>query len=161
MEVSGSYPKAVCILLTKRLAVLLLLACAGCSAQNPAQNSAQSVSPELKTKIQRQIQAQYDLPPEVAIEVGPRHPSDFPTYDLVTVTLVGKGHEQKVDFLLSQDGKTLAKVTKMDLTKDIYTERMNEIDVRDVRCAAIRTPRSRSSTTTICNALSVPACTPH
>ena len=111
-------------MLTKRLAVLLLLACAGCSAQNPAQN----VSPELKSKIQRQIQAQYDLPPDVAVDVGPRRPSDFPTYDMVTITLGGKGHEQKVDFLLSQDGKTLAKVTKIDLTKDIYTERMNKID---------------------------------
>ncbi len=114
-------PKAVCILLTKRLAVLVLLVCAGCSAQN--------VSPELKTKISRQIQAQYDLPPDVIVEVGPRRPSDFPTYDLVTITLAGKGHEQKVDFLLSQDGKTLAKVTKIDLTKDIYTDRMSKIDV--------------------------------
>ena len=61
--------------------------------------------------------------------VGPRRPSDFPTYDLITITLSGKGHEQKVDFLLSQDGKTLAKVTKIDLTKDIYAERMNKIDV--------------------------------
>lgn len=107
----------------KRFAVLLLLVCAGCSAQN--------VSPELKTKIQRQLQAQYDLPADVTVDVGPRRPSDFPTYDTVTITLGGKGHEQKVDFLLSQDGKTLAKVTKMDLTKDIYADRMNKIDVKD------------------------------
>jgi protein-disulfide isomerase len=98
-----------------------LLVCAGCSAQN--------LSPELKARIQRQVQAQYDLPPDVAIDVGPRRPSDFPTYDLVTVSLIGKGREQKVDFLLSQDGKTLAKVTKIDLTKDIYSERMSKIDV--------------------------------
>jgi len=108
-------------LLTKRLAVLLLLVTAGCSAQ--------SVSPELKTKIERQVQAQYDLPPDVKIDVGPRRPSDFPTYDMVTITLSSKGHEQKVDFLLSQDGKTLAKVTKIDLTKDVYAERMSKIDV--------------------------------
>ena len=64
------------------------------------------------------------------IDVGPRHPSDFPTYDLVTITLSGKsGHVQKVDFLLSQDSKILAKVTKIDLTKDIYAERMSKIDV--------------------------------
>jgi len=112
-------------LLTKRLAVLLVLVSAGCSAQ-----TAQTVSPETKTRIQRQIQAQYDLPPDVMIDVGPRHPSDFPTYDLVTITLSGKsGHVQKVDFLLSQDSKILAKVTKIDLTKDIYAERMSKIDV--------------------------------
>ena len=107
----------------KRVAFLLLLVGAGCSAQN--------VSPELKAKVQRQIQAQYDLPPGVTIDVGPRRPSDFPTYDTVTITLSGDGHEQKVDFLLSQDGKTLAKVTRMDLTKDIYGERMSKIDVKD------------------------------
>ena len=106
----------------KRGSVLLLLLCAGCSAQ-------QAVSPELTTKIQRQIQSQYDLPPSVKVDVGPRRPSDFPTYDTVTITLSGSGREQKVDFLLSQDGKTLAKVTKMDLTKDIYGERMSKIDV--------------------------------
>jgi protein-disulfide isomerase len=112
-------------LLTKRLAVLLLLVSAGCSAQ-----TAQTISPETKTRIQRQIQAQYDLPPDVKIDVGPRRSSDFPTYDLVTITLSSKsGHEQKVDFLLSQDSKILAKVTKMDLTKDIYAERMSKIDV--------------------------------
>jgi protein-disulfide isomerase len=118
---SGLFPKAVCTLLTKRVAVLFLLMCVGCSAQ--------SVSPELKAKIQRQIQAQYDLPADVTVGVGPRRPSDFPTYDTVTITLGGREHEQKVDFLLSQDGKILAKVTKIDLTKDIYAERMSKIDV--------------------------------
>ena len=123
MKVSGVNHKVVCPLLTKRLAVLLLLlVSAGCSAQD--------VSPEVQARIKRQIQAQYDLPAEVVISVGPRHPSDFPTYDTVTVTLRARGKDQKLDFLLSQDGKTLARVTKIDLTKDIYTERMNKIDVK-------------------------------
>lgn len=128
----------------KRVAFLLLLVCAGCSAQSdsskapPASSPAPSavsgtpVAPDLKAKIQRQIQAQYDLPPEVKVDVGPRRPSDFPTFDTVTITLSGTdSRQQKVDFLLSQDGKTLAKVTKMDLTKDVYAERMNKIDVKD------------------------------
>ena len=126
----------------KRVAFLLLLVCAGCSAQSgppkPQQNQPQAqnavsgtpVASDLKVKIQRQIQAQYDLPPEVKVDVGPRRPSDFPSYDTITITLSGIGNrEQKVDFLLSQDGKTLAKVTKMDLTKDLYAERMSKIDV--------------------------------
>ena len=123
----------------KRLAVLLLLVSAGCSAQTtpanvPAQSVPQSsgavVSPELKAKIQRQIQAQYDLPASVTVDVGPRRPSDIPTFDLVTLTLSGgDAHQQKVDFLLSQDGKTLAKLTRLDLTKDIYADRMSKIDV--------------------------------
>jgi protein-disulfide isomerase len=102
--------------------VVLLLVCAGCSAQD--------LSPELKGRIQQQVQAQYDLPADMTIDVGPRHPSDFPTYDTVTVTLTNNGKSQKVDFLLSQDGKTLAKVTKIDLTRDVYVERMGKIDVK-------------------------------
>ena len=86
--------------------------------------------PKLKARIQRQIQAQYDLPADVSVDVGPRRPSDFPTYDMVTITLSAHGKDQKLDFLLSQDGKTLARVTKIDLTKDIYAERMNKIDVK-------------------------------
>ncbi len=107
----------------RRMAVVLLLVSVGCSAQE--------ISPEVKARIERQVQAQYDLPPDVKVDVGPRRPSDFPTYDSVTVTLTGtNGRTQKVDFLLSQDGKMLAKVTKMDLTKDIYAERMEKIDVK-------------------------------
>ena len=106
----------------RRLAVLLLLVSVGCSAQD--------VSPEVKARIRRQVQAQYDLPPNVTVDVGPRHASDFPTYDTVTITFNGNGRSQKVDFLLSQDGKTLVKVTKLDLTKDIYAERMSKIDVK-------------------------------
>ncbi len=117
----------------------MLLVCTGCTAQtSPAKSPAPTVpqsagtalSPELKAKIQRQMQAQYDLPPTITVDVGPRRPSDFPTYDTITITLTGSsGHEQKVDFLLSQDGKILAKVTKIDLTKDIYTDRMSKIDL--------------------------------
>src|SRR5664279_4058390 len=122
MANSGLHSEVVCLLLMKRFAILLLLVSAGCSAQE--------VSPELKAKIQLQIQSQYDFPAEVTINVGPRRPSDFPTYDTVTVTLSARGKDQKLDFLLSQDGKTLARVTKIDLTKDIYTERMSKIDVK-------------------------------
>ena len=104
----------------KRVAIIFLLVCTGCSAQ--------TVSPELKAKIQRQIQAQYDLPPGVTVDVGPRRPSDFPTYDAVTITLSGSGREQKVDFLLSQDGKTLAKVTRLDKQADSVTATIDDFE---------------------------------
>ncbi len=139
MRVSGSNFKVVCLLLMKRAVVLLLLVSAGCSAQtspaNPPatavpQSAGAAVSPELKAKIQRQIQAQYDLPPSITVDVSSRRPSDIPTFDAVTITLTGSsGHEQKVDFLLSQDGKTLAKLTRIDLTKDLYADRMSKIDL--------------------------------
>lgn len=118
--------------LMRRLAVVFLLVCAGCSAQsNPATSpNSQSVSPELKTRIDHQVRAQFELPPDVTVTVGPLRPSDISGYDAVTLTLAGRGKEQKVDFLLSKDGKTLARLTKIDLSKDVYVERMDKIDVK-------------------------------
>jgi protein-disulfide isomerase len=129
--------------LMKRLAIVLLLVCAGCSAQS--NNAAPSVapgtaagytvpdsgplSPELTERIQHQVRAQFELPAEVNVNVGPVQPSDIPGYEALTLTLSGIGKEQKVDFLLSKDGKTLARMTRIDLTHDIYAERMGKIDV--------------------------------
>ena len=38
---------------------------------------------------------------------------------------------QKAEFLLSKDGKTLIRFTKLDLTKDTYAETMNKISLAD------------------------------
>lgn len=130
--------------LMKRLAIVLLLVCVGCSAQsnNAAQPAATSpatgfavpdsgpLSPELTERIQHQVRAQFDLPAEVTVTVSPVKPSDVAGFEALTLTLGGHGKEQKVDFLLSKDGKTLARMTKIDLTRDIYAERMGKIDVQ-------------------------------
>ena len=62
--------------------------------------------------------------------MGPPTASEFPNYDAVTVTMSRDGKSQKSDFLLSKDGKTLLRMTKIDLTKDIYAETMSKIDVQ-------------------------------
>jgi protein-disulfide isomerase len=118
----------------KRLSVVFLLICAGCSAQShtssqPASSSG-PLSPELQQKIEHQVRSQYDLPPDVTISVGPRQPSDIAGFDTVALRLNGHGKEQKIDFLLSSDGKTLARMTKMDLTHDVYAERAGKMDLQ-------------------------------
>ena len=118
----------------KRLVFLLLLVCAGCSAQsNNASQSATAPSgtlpSELQQRIDHQIRSQYDLPLDVSVSIGPRRPSDIAGFDTVTVTLNGHGREQKIDFLLSQDDKTLARMTRMDLTHDVYAERTSKMDL--------------------------------
>ncbi|MGB8770369.1 MAG: thioredoxin domain-containing protein, partial [Candidatus Korobacteraceae bacterium] len=80
-------------------------------------------------KVQRQVQAYFNIPPEVDIKLGPLTPSEFPNFDNMTVTLSHGEKSQSVQFLLSKDGKTLIRMTKMDLTKDPYAETMKEIDV--------------------------------
>lgn len=76
------------------------------------------------------MRAQYELPPDVTISVGPAHPSDVVGFKSLTLTLSGHGKEQKLEFLLSNDDKTLARMTKMDLTHDVYAERAGKMDLQ-------------------------------
>jgi protein-disulfide isomerase len=121
--------------LMKRFVLLFLLVCAGCSAQSnkaaqPANATSGTLSPELQQRIEHQVRAQYDLPPEVTISVGPTQPSDVAGFNTVTVTLNGRGKQQKIDFLLSNDEKTLARMTRMDLSHDVYAERAGKVDMQ-------------------------------
>lgn len=108
------------VTLCRRTFVLFLLICLGCSAQ--------SVPPDVTRRIERQVRSFYSLPSEVQITVGPLKPSEFPGYDALTVTLNNSERKQDVAFLLSKDGKSLVRFTKMDLTKDPYAEIMKKID---------------------------------
>ncbi|HLI64314.1 MAG TPA: thioredoxin domain-containing protein [Terriglobales bacterium] len=108
-----------------RLAMLSLLLCLGCSAQPKAS----SLSPDVSQRIERQIRAYFNLPPDVDIDVGTPASSEFPNYELVPVTLKREGKTQNLQFLLSNDDKTLVRFTKLDLTKDPYAETMKEISL--------------------------------
>ena len=57
-------------------------------------------------------------------------PSDVAGFKSVTLILNGHGKEQKIDFLLSDDDKTLARMTRMDLTKDVYADRAGKMDMQ-------------------------------
>ena len=100
-----------------------MLVCLGCSAQLAP------VPSDLIQKIDRQVRATYNVPATVKITVGPPRPSDFANYDSLTITMEGDGKKQTYEFLLSNDGKTLARMTKLDLTKDPYAEAMKKIDL--------------------------------
>ena len=89
--------------------------------------SASTISPEVTERVQRQVRAFFNIPPDVTIELGKPAPSEFPNYDTLPVTMSRDGKSQKAEFLLSKDGKTLIRFTKIDLTKDIYAENMSKI----------------------------------
>ncbi len=106
----------------KRILFLLLVICLGCSAQ---------LAPtELTQRIERQLRASYSVPPTVKVIISPLHASDFANYDAMTVTFDGDGRKQNYEFLLSKDQKTLIRMTKMDLSKDPYSENMKKIDIK-------------------------------
>jgi protein-disulfide isomerase len=114
--------RRVLVAFFRRSLFLFLLICLGCSAQ--------SVSPELTVSIQKQVRAFYSVPPDVNISIGSLKPSEFPGYEIVTVTLGNEsGAKKDYEFLLSADKKTLIRMTKLDLTKDPYAELMKKIDL--------------------------------
>ncbi|HEY1731914.1 MAG TPA: thioredoxin domain-containing protein [Terriglobales bacterium] len=88
-----------------------------------------AIPPDVAQHVQEQIRAFFNIPPDVDISVGQPSGSEFPNYQTVPVTMTRDGKSQKAEFLLSKDGKTLIRFTKIDLTKDIYAETMNKITV--------------------------------
>jgi protein-disulfide isomerase len=107
--------------LLRRAIFVLVLVCLGCSAQ--------SVPPDVVPKIERQVRFHYSIPPELKITLGSLRASEFPNYDALTITIEGEDKKRSLDFLLSKDGQTLFRMTKMDLTKDPYLEAMKKIDM--------------------------------
>ena len=101
--------------------MIFLLICAGCSAQ--------SASPEMSQRIERQVRSHYNVPPQVKVVISPLKSSEFANYDALTVTFDSGEKKQSFDFLLSRDGKTLARLNKMDLTADPYAEVMHKLNV--------------------------------
>ncbi len=109
------------VTLVQRSFLVLILICLGCSAQ--------STSPDTAKAIERQVRAYYKLPPDVQITIGQVRPSDFTNYDAVKLTFTKGTRKDDYDFLLAKDGKTLVKLTKLDLTKDPNAELMKKMDV--------------------------------
>jgi len=109
----------------RRLTVFSLLLCLGCSAQSKPQPAPL----DLDQRIERQVHAYYSVPADVNVKVGAHTPSEFPNYDTVPVTMSRGDKTQTMEFLVSKDGKTLIRMTKIDLTEDPYAATMKKIDV--------------------------------
>ena len=70
-------------------------------------------------RVEILIRSKSQVPPEYAINVGPRQKSELPDFDKIEVTFSANGKTSKpLIFLLSTDGKTLAQFNKFDISKD-------------------------------------------
>ena len=94
--------------------VLLGLA-AGCKAQ-PALPTAPD--PAVDRRIEVMVRSQFNVPGDYSVTLGARTPSNVPGFDTLPVTLARGSKSTVVDFLLSTDNKTLARLEKFDLEKD-------------------------------------------
>ncbi len=77
---------------------------------------------DVNQRIERQVHAYFGVPADVTVKIGARTPSEFPNYDTVPVTLSRQEKSQTMEFLVSKDGKTLVRMTKIDLTEDPYAD---------------------------------------
>lgn len=87
----------------------------GCKAQPASQGSPASA---LNRRIEIMVRTQYNLPPEIAVTIGERKPGQITGFDELPITLSRGGKSQVLDFLISSDGKTLARLDKFDLFND-------------------------------------------
>ena len=119
-----------------RLAALSFLASTlipfGCRAQQPTPGGIPAAAgaslpgtplpPEIARRIEVTLRQKASLPPESTVNVGGRTPSEFSGYDVVLVTVENSGRTSRpITFLLSRDNKTLAQLSKFDISADPKT----------------------------------------
>ena len=99
--------------------LLALTLAAGCKAQLSAPSSTQnSLDAATNRRIEVMVRAKYDVPQDYDVIIGQRAPSKIAGYDALPVTLSHNDKSQVVDFLISTDGKTLARLETFDLAKN-------------------------------------------
>lgn len=96
-------------------ALLALSVAIGCRAQAPASTPGDA---DNHRRIENAIRSHFGLTPDITVTLGASKPSNIPGYEAVTVTLARDGQSQNIDFLISSDGNTLARLQTFDLDKD-------------------------------------------
>jgi protein-disulfide isomerase len=115
------YGKVV-VLSVRRTLVLCLLVClsAGCKAQSPPSTASNTVSPVPATQLNRRIEvlvrSQFEVPPNVDLAIGATSKSEFPGFDNLPITFSSNGKHTVVNFLLSNDGNTVARLERFDIS---------------------------------------------
>lgn len=97
---------------------MALAIAAGCKAQTTPSNA---LDQKTIRRIDVEVRAKLSVPSEYQVAVSPRMPSDVPGFDTVQITFSLPGHPdhaQTIPFLLSKDGKTLARIARWDISKD-------------------------------------------
>lgn len=110
---------------THFLAAILALGLAvGCKAQPAPLQSASQGLPDtaqnrrIEVMVRDQLSTPEEIKHKIIVAIGARKPSQFPGYDSLPVTLSYGSTSQVLDYLISADGKTLARLEKFDLFND-------------------------------------------
>lgn len=113
--------KVVLVSIFRRSLIFVALLCLGCAAQNN--------TTEVRQRIERQVRNSAEMSPTATIKVSEPKPSEFGSWDQVTVDVNDQGQAKSYSFLLSKDGKTLVHYSKFDLSADPNAKIMSQIDL--------------------------------
>jgi protein-disulfide isomerase len=106
-------------LLRFRLLPVLLALCmtAGCKAQTAPTQAALDPA-AVNRRIEIMVRSEFNVPQDYNVTLGARTPSKIPGYDALPITLSRDKKSQIVDFLISSDSQTLARLETFNLAKD-------------------------------------------
>jgi protein-disulfide isomerase len=110
---------------------LLVVLAAGCRAQNVPAPPPGSPTSQLNRRIEVAVRSQFEIPPNVDVSIGSPTKSDFPGYQNLPITFIGNGKQTIVNFLLANDGNTIARLEKYDISRN--PAEMIPLDNRPVR----------------------------
>ena len=74
--------------------------------------------PDLDRKVELMIRLRFEVPTACDIKIAQRAPSPFTGYDKLRVTFSQDGKSTNLDFLISKDNKSLARLEDFDLDKN-------------------------------------------
>lgn len=115
-KVSDFLPTLRLVFASLTLAFVSLAPLSGCRAQAPSANS--PLTPEQQRRVALTVRSQLNVPPDWEVVPGARSPSEMPGYDTLHVEFYPDADPKQVqplDFLISKDGNTLARLSKYDL----------------------------------------------
>jgi protein-disulfide isomerase len=62
------------------------------------------------------VRSQFEVPPNVEVAIGATSKSEFPGFDNLPITFSSNGKHTVVNFLLSSDGNTVARLERFDIS---------------------------------------------
>ena len=96
-------------------AIVCLLPTVGCRAQT----NGSTLTPQQSRRVQLLVRSQLSVPPDWQIAPGEKTASDIPGYDKLPIEFYPQAdpsHKEPIEFLISKDGKTLARFSQWNLT---------------------------------------------
>lgn len=88
---------------------------------------AQSIPPELASRIEQWIRVSENVPVHVKFRFSVSHAREFAGYRALNVVFDENGGSEHVEFLLSDDERSLIRLMRFDLAKDSYADIVGKI----------------------------------